>query len=269
MIRQITVTFAALMLSGAMLSGCSTAMNGGTEDIRINIAGTGEALCDVTQPGRRYRVYAPSSFRAMRSKDDLRIRCQAPGNRQQVVVLKSELSRDLPYNVSNLGVGVGWDAMTGAMYNYPSEVLVDFRGMPPTSYPQPDYQDVFDQNPELLQMEQFRPGLPALGSDIGTAAPTLQPRSTEEDNSMGIMMPVAGSVTTTTTSTTTAKAPLPPIVAPPVATSTTTTSTSTTTIGQGLGTNNSKSSDSTSPTPSSVSQKIFTGKIGAVPSVKP
>lgn len=267
MIRQITVTFAALMLSGAMMSGCSTAINGATEDIRINIAGTGEALCDVTQPGHRYRVYAPSTFRAMRSKDDLRIRCTAPGNREQVVILRSELSDNLAYNVSNLGLGVGWDAMTGAMYNYPDQALIDFRGVPSTGYPQPDYQDVFDKNPELMQMEQFRPGNPALGSDMGTVTPTLQLRTGEEDNSMGIMMPVPGSTPGATSSSSPAKAPLPPIL-PPVAPAVAARP-AIATPGSGGNSGASATTAGSSTTSTSTSQRIFTGKIGTVPRINP
>lgn len=281
MIRQITVIFAALMLSGAMLSGCSTIMSGATEDIRINTAGANEALCDVTQGGRRYRVYAPSTFRAMRSPDDMRIHCRAPGNRDQIVLVKSEISDNAAYNVSNLGLGVGWDAMSGALYNYPDVILMDFRGVAPSSYPQPDYQDVFDRNPELMQMEQFRPGNPALGSDMGTPTPTLQPRSGDEDNSMGIMMPSASSSvpgTSSSSSSTATKAPLPPIVAPvaPVAATTTTTTTNVTpgtntnttgTTTTTTGSNTPGVSSSTTTTGSSVSSRIFTGKIGQVPAI--
>jgi hypothetical protein len=267
MIRQITVTFAALMLSGAMLSGCSTALNGATEDIRINIAGTGEALCDVTQTGRRYRVYAPSSFRAMRSPDNIHIHCHAPGNREQVIVLESSLSDNLAYNVSNLGLGVGWDAMSGAMYNYPDTVTMDFTGIPARSYPQPDYQDVFDRNPELMQMEQFRPGNPALGSDMGTSSPTLQPRSGDEDTSMGIMMPPPSAPGSSSSSSSSSELKaLPPILPPPVAPVAATTTTTTTTVPPGTAASSTSTGTGSSST-SSISQKIFTGKIGTVPPV--
>ena len=298
MVRQITATFAALLLSAAMMSACSTVTDGAAEDIRINIAGTGEALCDVTQPGRRYRVYAPSTMRVMRSRDDLRIRCKAPGNREQVVILKSVVSDKFSYNAFNLGLGAAWDGMTGAMYAYPDTVLMDFSNMVATSYPQPDYQDVFDKYPDLMQMEQFRPGQPALGSDRGTTVPTMQLRQGEEDNSMGIMMPVTrpGSGDSIPTAGTTPQGPVSLVspkssVAAPGTTSssaatgitpsgnarTYSNGAETTALKPGSGDTTSNTATSTSTNANSISSRIttkpstptthiFTNKVGQLPS---
>lgn len=277
MLRSLAVSFAALMLSGAMLAGCSTALDGATEDLRIDIAGTGEALCDVTQPGRRYRAYAPGIFRVMKSSDDLRIRCSAPGNREQTVILKPQRSKSDIYNIYNGYVpGMLWDNATGARYEYPEYVLIDFSATPATSYPLPDYQQVFAKNPGLVGMEEFRPGHAALQSDLGQAVPTLRPREAGDEAVSEIMMPsasakepptpqgatagsgtsAAATATTTNTSTTKAEPAATGAKAPPnPATGTSSGSTEST----GLFKNKSPMNSS------SGGMKIFTNKIGTTP----
>lgn len=183
MIRQIGFVFAALLLSS-----CATALEQPAQDLHIDIVGTGEALCDVTQPGRRYRAYAPGSIRVMKSDDPLTLKCAAPGNREMSVTLTPKMTPMLAANIANgIVPGVTWDYLSGAAHHYPDKVVMDFSGMPPQEYPMPDYQYVFEQNPHIAGMEMFRPGKAALISDIGQKAPTLMPRAEDEADVMEVM----------------------------------------------------------------------------------
>lgn len=262
MIRSTNFTLAAtvaLMFSAMSLAGCATAMDGATEDIKIEIAGAGEALCDVTQPGRRYRAYAPSTFRVMKSPDPLHIRCFAPGNREASVVLNSTVNDNTAYNVSNAGIGAGWDYMTGATYQYPNYVMMDFSNVPSSSYPLPDYQTVFAKNPELTGMEQFNPGIPALISDQGQGIPSIRLRDPNDTGPIDVMMPRAGvsaAGTVSTPSTYSAASTATPVAQPTVLGASPSPSVS------APGT---VSSDDASSTGSS-SRKLFTNKIGTLPS---
>jgi hypothetical protein len=181
MVRSFAV-FVALGSAALGLAGCATIIEKPTQDLKIEVAGTGEALCDVTQSGRRYRAYAPSTISVHKERGPLSVRCFAPGNREKTIVLESEVSDMVMANASN-GVlpGMMWDATSGAMYKYPDRVVVDFTGMPPQPYPLPDYQRVFEDNPTLIGMEEFRPGKAALIRDMGTQAPSMQRREEGED----------------------------------------------------------------------------------------
>ncbi|MGZ9096788.1 MAG: hypothetical protein ACXW30_00645 [Micavibrio sp.] len=196
MIRQIGFVFAALILSS-----CATALEEPVQDLHIDIVGTGEALCDVTQPGRRYRAYAPGSIRVMKSDDPLKVVCAAPGNRELSVTLTPKMTPMLAANITN-GVipGVTWDYLSGAAHHYPDKVVMDFSAMPPQHYPMPDYQYVIEQNPHIAGMEMFRPGKAALISDIGQQTPTLMPREAKP-SAMEVMTDSPGVETLEVTTT--------------------------------------------------------------------
>lgn len=178
MVRQICFALAALLLAS-----CATALKTPTQDLKINIVGAGEALCDVTQKGRRYRAYAPGSIRIYKDKSPMTVRCVAGGNREQSIVLESKITEVVAANAVNGFIpGLGWDYASGAMFQYPYEVTMDFSAMRPTANPEPEYQRVLDQNPDMMGMEEFRPGRAALISDRGTGVPTLPLRSTTPDD---------------------------------------------------------------------------------------
>lgn len=171
------VRFWAMASAVFLLSACATAIETPTQDLKIEILGTGEALCDITQTGRRYRAYAPSTIKIRKSHDLLNVRCFAPGNREKTVVLESRVTNSVLANVSN-GVlpGMAWDVASGAAFRYPETVVVDFSAMPPQPYPLPDYQSVLNANPSLIGLEEFRPGRSALIRDMGTGVQAMQKR---------------------------------------------------------------------------------------------
>ncbi len=187
MVRQACIAVTALLLS-TVLPSCATILEEPAQDIHIDIAGTGEALCDVTQPGRRYRAYAPGVVRVMKSDDPLKVKCAAPGNRELSITLVPEMTPMLAANITNGVVpGVTWDYLTGASHHYPDKLVMDFTNMPPEGYDLPDYQKVLERSPHIAGMEMFRPGRAALIGDVGTKTPGMPPRR-EVDSSDIILM---------------------------------------------------------------------------------
>jgi len=176
MVRSIAIILAALALSS-----CSTVLEDVSQDVTINIVGTGEALCHLSQTGRLYRAYAPTTIRVQKSESPMTVRCLAPGNREQTVVLPSKISDVTVANIANGVVpGATYDYFSGAMFKYPDTVTFDFTNMPPKSYPLPDYQLVFDRSPDIMGMEEFRPGKSALIRDMGQTVEPLRRRPAEE-----------------------------------------------------------------------------------------
>lgn len=183
------VRLISFVLAAFLLASCATALKTPSQDLKINIIGTGEALCDVAQKGRRYRAYAPGSVRIYKDRHPLEIRCFAPGNRVQSTILEAKITEAVIGNVATGVVpGAGWDFFSGAMFEYPDEITMDFSSMEPMAYSEPDYQMVLDQNPEMIGMEEFRPGKAALIRDIGMPVNTLQRRpENAEINLIGAM----------------------------------------------------------------------------------
>lgn len=155
------------------IAACATIEENTTQELTIEIVGTGKAMCDLNQPGYRYRVHAPGTVRIQKTPDPLQIKCDAPGNRTIRTVLTPALSEKVAYG---LIPGAAWDYASGAAHKYPDHIVIDYSDMPPRPYDEPDYQKVLRRNPHIAGMEEFRPGVPALQSDIGQPVPTLQPR---------------------------------------------------------------------------------------------
>lgn len=187
MVRHACFAVAALLLS-TVLPSCATILEEPAQDVRIDIVGTGEALCDVTQPGRRYRAYAPGTIRVMKSDDPMKVTCAAPGNRELSITLIPKMTPMLAANIFNGVVpGVTWDYMTGAAHHYPDKLVMDFSNLPPLAYDMPDYQHVLNRNPHIAGMEMFRPGRAALLSDVGQKTGDLPERSAPETSNIKIM----------------------------------------------------------------------------------
>lgn len=170
MVRLIAIAVATLILSS-----CATVLEDASQDLTINIVGAGETLCHVSQTGRFYRVYAPGVIRVQKSDSPMTVRCLAPGNREQTVVLEPKISDITVGNVAN-GVipGATYDYFSGAMFKYPDSVTFDFTATPPRPYPLPDYQLVLNQNPDIAGMEEFHPGKAMLASDADNPPRALQ-----------------------------------------------------------------------------------------------
>lgn len=177
MIRRFSVIAAVLMLSA-----CSTVTDGATQEVAIETPGTSGAVCVLERPGHRMRVWAPKTVRITKSSGPMTVTCRAPGNREKTVVVDPEIADTFMLNIFNGFVpGALADNNTGAMYSYPDKIAVDFSGMPPERMEKPDYQRVLDENPDIFDMEEFRPGTPALQRDRNYVSPVLQPRRTDEE----------------------------------------------------------------------------------------
>jgi len=176
--KKIMARFLMAVSAVLVLSGCATAMETPMQDVTINLVGAGKAMCDLRQEGYRYRAHAPGTVRVQKSNDPLYIRCAAPGNREVSQTLEPEVSKASMGNVAT-GIlpGMAWDYYSGALHKYPDRVVMDFSSQRPGPYDEPDYQKVFKVNPDMYSMEEFRPGIPALQSDIGSGTPTLPRRN--------------------------------------------------------------------------------------------
>ncbi|MBI4030835.1 MAG: hypothetical protein HY370_04105 [Proteobacteria bacterium] len=101
------------------------------------------------------------------------------------------------------------------MFVYPEKIVVDFSGMKPQQMPLPEYQRTLAENPEIMNMEEFRPGQSALQRDRYNATPELQPRRPMADLFSGVS-PSASSAPDVAPSTPLRSSGVAPIAAAPV-----------------------------------------------------
>jgi hypothetical protein len=78
-------------------------------------------------------------------------------------------------NFSNgLIPGFLYDYDSGALFKFPDVVVIDFAGIKPKPSPLPAYQRLLNENPMLMDFEEFRPGEGYLQSDRYSPVPQPQ-----------------------------------------------------------------------------------------------
>lgn len=176
--RQIFQPLMAVLL----LAGCSTMFEGPTQKITIETPGAEGAQCVLRTDRIMYKVYPPRTFYITKDEGPWTVNCMAPGNRTKSLMFQPEIAASVFGNVVNgIGPGVLLDHSSRSMYKLPELVSIDFTGIKAQPQPLPAYQTLFKENPELVGMEEFRPGLPELQRDLGRMPPELQRRESGSD----------------------------------------------------------------------------------------
>ena len=121
--RKLTVL--ALAVSAA-LSGCATITQGAHQSVLFDTSPSG-AVCSITREGNMlYADFtAPKSLQIEKDKDDLVITCDKEGYRRAVIHTNSSFEGWTMGNLLLGGIiGLGVDAASGAINEYPSQVVV-------------------------------------------------------------------------------------------------------------------------------------------------
>ena len=122
--KLLTVALAAISLSG-----CSTVMNGSNQLVKFNTGEVTGANCNATG-GSDFSVnetfVTPAELQIPRSKKTLKIECNKAGYQ---TANKNVVGRAEGATAGNLllggPIGVGVDALTGAIYKYPDTISID------------------------------------------------------------------------------------------------------------------------------------------------
>lgn len=166
-----------ILLSVLALAGCAYTMDESIQDLTIETPGAYNALCDVYVDGFRYVFHPPQTRSIFRSNEDLVVDCKAPGNRHKKLVFKPHLNQSTHFNVANGVVpGLLWDYQSGAMFNYPDTIEVDFTAMPTRPMPVSGQNTPDLPRPDDNVLEEFLPGLPRLNSDRNHLQAPIQKR---------------------------------------------------------------------------------------------
>lgn len=115
----------ALVASSVLLSGCASIVKGSTASIAIASPPVTGATCTLSSGQGSWSVMTPGAVSVERSKEDIQIRCVKDGYQDGIAVIPSNFEG---WTVGNLIfggiIGVGVDAATGAMNDYPNSFQV-------------------------------------------------------------------------------------------------------------------------------------------------
>ena len=110
-----------LLAAGA----CSTITEGTTQSLAVMTPGVPSADCTLTTPKHTWFVRTPGSIAIEKSNDDIAIVCRKEGYENGVATLPSNFEGMTWGNIIFGGIiGVGVDAASGAMHEYPTSVSI-------------------------------------------------------------------------------------------------------------------------------------------------
>ena len=120
-----SILFAILMFLG----GCATVMEGSDQAVNVNTTGCeeqGTVVCTLSNKEGSSVITAPATANVEKTKGALTVSCKSKNGKAQGTQVV-----DSKYEAMNAGnllaggiIGIGVDAATGAMWKYPSTVVV-------------------------------------------------------------------------------------------------------------------------------------------------
>ncbi len=173
--RATKLIFSAFSVT-LLLSGCGTIHDGQTQEITLETQGAYEAEC-VIDNGVRYVVQNDEKFTVQRSNKPLQLDCYAAGNRHVTKTVESVYN---PWSVA-VPPSALFDHFSGALYEYPSIIVVDFMGVP-TGYELPEYHNKDVPNPYTQPIEEYKPGTARIGDDTAYIRRGVEKRDPAADS---------------------------------------------------------------------------------------
>lgn len=117
--------FCAVAVVGLQLSACASIIKGSTASVAITTPPVQGATCVLSSPEGNWQITSPSSVTISRSKHDVQVRCTKEGYQDAAAVIPSTFEGWTLGNLIFGGVvGVGVDAATGALNDYPNAFQV-------------------------------------------------------------------------------------------------------------------------------------------------
>jgi uncharacterized protein YceK len=117
-----------LLMPALGLGGCASIIKGTSQSIAISTPPATGAECTLTSSQGSWSVLTPGAVTVERSKEDIQARCVKPGYEDAVAMIPSNFEG---WTVGNLVfgglIGVGVDAATGALNQYPKAFQIPMR----------------------------------------------------------------------------------------------------------------------------------------------
>jgi hypothetical protein len=176
------------MGAALVLSACASITDTPNQQVQVLTPGAQDSRCVLRSPHVRYVVYPPQTILMRRDNDPLKIVCTAPGNREKVAFAYPRLNGSVTTNLALGGLGGLYDHVSGALYEYPNPIVVDFRRTTPSDRALPGYHNddtmsPFDQAPEDLR-DQPAPFPSEVREGLDHPPFPLKPKKTQDKNTI-------------------------------------------------------------------------------------
>lgn len=163
-------SFVAAGSALAVLTGCASIVEGSGQNIRVKTNPMTASTCQVENERGRISAATPTSVTVKRSMSDLKVSCSDPSSGAQgQQLVKSDLENWWWGNIALLSpLGVFIDGVSGAMWEYPKDIIVPLHGN----------QAVIQQTPLAPVSPAYQPAPVAPAAPLypaATTAPTYAP----------------------------------------------------------------------------------------------
>jgi TonB family protein len=159
-----------VLFCGVALSGCATVLEGASQGIAITSLPAAGANCLLSGHEGQWPVVTPGFVRVQKSKEDIVVRCSKPGWQDASATIPSGFEGWTLGNAVFGGlVGVGVDAASGAINEYPHAFNVAMTPLPGTAVDPSSAAALVADSPRLdtsgVNMQpNYPPGSTASGS---------------------------------------------------------------------------------------------------------
>ena len=158
--RKILLSFASL--SVIVLGGCAYSTESSNQDITFMTPGAMDARCYVFVDKLKYEVWPPQTVNIKKSEKDMRIECQAPGNRNVEMIVPATMSTRAIWGGP---AGMAWDYASKSLFYYPSVIAIDISQEALLPNPLPAHNNPDIKQPEKYDLEEIDTAKPRLNSD--------------------------------------------------------------------------------------------------------
>lgn len=119
------IPLAAIASLAICVSGCATIIKGSSQSIAVSTPPADGATCQLSSSQGNWSVVSPGTVTVERSKDDIAVHCVKIGFADASTVIPSGFNAWTMGNLLLGGlIGLGVDAATGAINQYPSSFQV-------------------------------------------------------------------------------------------------------------------------------------------------
>lgn len=156
MARRLSVVLASVLV----LSACASALDSSFQEITLKTPGTDQALCTFENRVMAWQAYSNQTITVQRNKEDLKVFCRAPGNREARVIIDRDLNPwALADIVTGIVPGVTYDHFSGALYDYPDVITIDFASQPIRAMEAPQYDHADAPKVSAQGIENYDPAV--------------------------------------------------------------------------------------------------------------
>lgn len=119
-------SYLSLAVLALLMAACASVTDTPNQNIHVATPGATDARCVLATEHYKVVAYPPQTVFMRRMNEPLTVTCQAPGTREKTLIVRPYINKEAMGNGVTAGLGFAYDKVSGALYEYPKRIVVDF-----------------------------------------------------------------------------------------------------------------------------------------------